>query len=134
MSRLPPLVNLSVVFHAQLTLHCECMFYLFVGETFVVRRLLKPHSVNSLVKKVKRVKLPCDSAGTISQHHGNPPDPRMQKAALARNLPIAGTARMVRDEDFITSDLILTMDKFNFSELSKLAPDEQSEEQNRSFL
>ena len=39
-------------------------------------------------------KISCDSAGTISQHHGNPPDPRMQKAALARSLPIAGTARM----------------------------------------
>ena len=31
-------------------------------------------------------KITCDSAGTIGQHHGNPPDPRMQKAALARNL------------------------------------------------
>lgn len=79
-----------------------------------------------IIEEGEEGKISCDSAGTISQHHGNPPDPRMQKAALARSLPIAGTARMVRDEDFITSDLILTMDKFNFSELSKLAPDEQS--------
>ncbi len=67
-------------------------------------------------------KITCDSAGTIGQHHGNPPDPRMRKAAQARNLPIGGTARMATGEDFEKADLLLTMDDFNFSELSSLAP------------
>ena len=71
-------------------------------------------------------KITCDSAGTISQHYGNPPDSRMQKAARARNLPISGSARMAANADFEKSDMILTMDKFNYTELSKLAPDEES--------
>ncbi len=67
-------------------------------------------------------KITCDSAGTISQHHGNPPDVRMQKAARGREVQTTGSARMVTDEDFEHADLILTMDKFNFSELQQLAP------------
>ena len=67
-------------------------------------------------------KITCDSAGTIGQHHGNPPDPRMRKAAQTRNLSIGGTARKATSEDFEKADLLLTMDDFNFSELSSLAP------------
>ena len=66
-----------------------------------------------------------DSAGTISQHQGNPPDHRMQNAAKARNLPISGRARMVEKTDFEKADMLLTMDNFNFSELSKLAPENE---------
>ena len=68
----------------------------------------------------------CDSAGTINQHAGNPPDPRMQAAAKARDLPIGGRSRMANDEDFFRADLLVTMDDFNFSELSALTPDEES--------
>ena len=78
------------------------------------RKLLKERSLEDQIT--------CDSAGTIGQHQGNPPDPRMQKAAQARDLPIGGTARIARDQDFHEADLLLTMDHFNFSELSKLAP------------
>ena len=67
-------------------------------------------------------RITCDSAGTIDQHTGNSPDPRMQKAAQARSLTLSGTARMVTDEDFEKSVALLTMDDFNFSELSSLAP------------
>jgi len=68
----------------------------------------------------------CDSAGTINQHAGNPPDPRMQAAAKARDLPIGGRARIANDEDFFRADLLVTMDDYNFSELSALSPDEES--------
>jgi len=78
------------------------------------RKLLLDHSLED--------KITCDSAGTISQHQGNPPDPRMQKAAQARQLTIGGTARKANKQDFKNADLLLTMDHFNFSELSKLAP------------
>ena len=30
--------------------------------------------------------LTCDSVGTINSHAGNPPDPRMQRAAKARGI------------------------------------------------
>lgn len=78
------------------------------------RKLLKERSLEDQIT--------CDSAGTIGQHHGKPPDPRMQKAAKARKLPIGGTARIANGQDFQEADLLLTMDHFNFSELSKLAP------------
>lgn len=79
------------------------------------RKILKERSLEK--------EITCDSAGTIAQHHGNPPDPRMQKAAKARDIPLSGTARIVNDQDFHQADLLLTMDNFNFSELSKLAPE-----------
>lgn len=78
------------------------------------RKLLEERSLEDQIT--------CDSAGTIGQHNGNPPDPRMQKAAKARQLPIGGTARIANNQDFHNADLLLTMDNFNFSELSKLAP------------
>ena len=40
---------------------------------------------------------------------------------------------MVNALDFEKADIIVTMDHFNFSELSKLAPDETIQ-QDRSFL
>ena len=46
----------------------------------------------------------------------------MREAAQARNLPIGGTARTAPSEDVEKADLLLTMDDFNFSELSSLAP------------
>ena len=67
-------------------------------------------------------KITCDSAGTISQHHGNPPDSRMQKAA-----------RMVTDHDFENADFLITMDHFNFSELSRLAPNEEAKKKILTF-
>ena len=78
------------------------------------KKLLKEESLESEIS--------CGSAGTIGQHQGNPPDPRMQKAAKLRNLPIGGTARKVTDQDFHDADLLITMDHFNYSELSKLSP------------
>ena len=78
------------------------------------RKLLKERELDKAIT--------CDSAGTIGQHHGNAPDSRMRKAAQARNLPISGSARMVTNEDFEKADLLLTMDNFNFSELTSLAP------------
>ena len=75
----------------------------------------------------------CDSAGTINQHAGNPPDPRMQAAAKARDLPIGGTARKANDEDFARAHALLTMDDFNFSELSGLAPKPDAQAKIRPF-
>jgi len=75
----------------------------------------------------------CDSAGTISQHQGNRPDSRMQKAAKDRDIQTGGTARMVTSEDFSSADMLITMDNFNFSELSQLAPDQKAKEKIKPF-
>ncbi len=63
-----------------------------------------------------------DSAGTAAWHTGNPPDPRGQTAAAARDIDLSGLrARQVREKDFTEFDLILAMDEANFTELSALA-------------
>ena len=78
-------------------------------------------------------KITCDSAGTISQHQGNPPDLRMRQAGAKRGIQPCGSARMVNDEDFTEADLLLTMDEFNYSELSRLAPDQESQMKIKPF-
>jgi protein-tyrosine phosphatase len=78
-------------------------------------------------------RITCDSAGTIDQHAGNSPDPRMQKAAGARGIRTGGVARKANNDDFANADLLLTMDNFNFTELNKLAPDEEGRKKIQRF-
>ncbi|MBH55412.1 MAG: protein tyrosine phosphatase [Opitutaceae bacterium] len=62
----------------------------------------------------------CDSAGTISAHAGQPPDGRMCQHASMRSIPIRGQSRMISPEDGHKFDLILAMDRSNFSDLEAL--------------
>lgn len=61
-----------------------------------------------------------DSAGTISYHTGNAPDPRMTAAAARRGHHLEGQARQVRPDDFDRFDLIVAMDRENYSDLMDL--------------
>ena len=78
-------------------------------------------------------RITCDSAGTINQHAGNPPDRRMQEAADRRDVVVEGGARMVTLGDFDRFDLLLTMDNFNFSEVQSLSPDVERAQKIRPF-
>ena len=78
-------------------------------------------------------RITCDSAGTINQHAGNPPDLRMQEAAQRRDIQLEGAARMASASDFDQFDLLLTMDDFNRSELRSLAPDQELAKKIRPF-
>lgn len=73
------------------------------------------------------------SAGTGSWHIGEPPDPRMRKAAEAVGLPLDGAARQVSPDDFHRHDLILAMDRANLRDLQALAPDEAARAKVRLF-
>jgi protein-tyrosine phosphatase len=65
-----------------------------------------------------------DSAGTADYHIGHPPDPRSQRAALARGYDITQLrARQVMREDFRRFDLLLAMDEDNLRELRAMAPE-----------
>ncbi len=75
----------------------------------------------------------CDSAGTIDQHAGNPPDLRMREAAAKRNVVVAGASRIATAKDFETVDLLLTMDDFNLSELRSLSPNPELAKKIRPF-
>ena len=68
----------------------------------------------------------CDSAGTLDAHVGHSPDSRMSAAGQRRGLPMTGKARGVRPEDFERFDLILAMDRANFVDLQRIAPDPQA--------
>lgn len=85
------------------------------GEN-VMRKLLEEAGLDDKVR--------CDSAGTISYHTGNPPDPRMSAAGRKRGLPMTGSARKVTEQDLEDFDLILAMDDENFTELEHLSPPE----------
>ena len=65
-----------------------------------------------------------DSAGTSGWHAGGPPDPRAVKAALMRDIDIAGQrARQVEAGDFSNFDIIAAMDGDNYSRLRALQPE-----------
>jgi protein-tyrosine phosphatase len=68
--------------------------------------------------------LELDSAGTGSWHVGSPPDARASAAARGRGIALEGSARQVRDEDFLDFDLLLAMDSENMRELRQQAPGE----------
>ncbi|MET1255472.1 low molecular weight protein-tyrosine-phosphatase [Aliikangiella maris] len=72
--------------------------------------------------------LEIDSAGTTGYHQGEKADPRAISAAKKRGYNLDSiVSRQVVDEDFEKFDLILAMDKDNFSHLMKHA--EQSNNQ-----
>ena len=59
-----------------------------------------------------------DSAGTGAWHAGDPPDERMQQAALRRGYDLsAQRARRVDDGDGYSFDYILAMDASNLADL-----------------
>lgn len=64
-----------------------------------------------------------DSCGTGSWHLGQPPDDRMQKAALLRGYDLSHLrARRIEDDDFNRFDFVLAMDTRNLADVMKKAP------------
>ena len=71
------------------------------------------------------LRLTIDSAGTLGVHSREKPDPRSQKAGIARGYSFDGIrARKVTEKDFENFDLILAMDNDNVAALMKVAPEE----------
>src|SRR5687767_2865124 len=54
-----------------------------------------------------------DSAGTGGWHAGEAPDARVRSLAQSRGVPMAGTARQIRRDDFASFDLLVCMDNQN---------------------
>ena len=80
----------------------------------VMRRLVEAEGLANRIE--------CDSAGTIAFHTGNPPDHRMHAAAAKRGIHTGGQARQIRDDDYHSFDLILTMDDENLLNTRNMAP------------
>ncbi len=66
-----------------------------------------------------------DSAGTISYHAGEAPDPRSSQTALAHGIDLSPQrSRQVNDDDFERQDYILAMDYDNLRNLQQQCPDQ----------
>lgn len=63
-----------------------------------------------------------DSAGILSYHQGELPDPRMRAHAARRGYQLLHRSRPVRTEDFYHFDLIIGMDDRNIDDLKERAP------------
>lgn len=68
----------------------------------------------------------CDSAGTSSYHIGNDPDERMCQTASGYSITLQHKARQLKIKDFEDFDYIIAMDSSNFSDILKLAGDNES--------
>ncbi len=69
-----------------------------------------------------------DSAGTHSYHVGNPPDARAQKTALGRGLDMSDLrARKAKERDFDRFDLVLAMDRDNYTILESYTNSETAD-------
>lgn len=64
-----------------------------------------------------------DSAGTIGNHQGEPPDARMAAALRRHGYTVTGHSRKILPSDLIDFDLIITMDASNRSDVIALARD-----------
>ena len=74
-------------------------------------------------REAPEIHLIVESAGTAEYHVGSAPDARAQAAARRRGYDMAGfRARMVERRDFERFDLVLAMDRSNWSALQRLAP------------
>lgn len=68
-------------------------------------------------------RLTIDSAGTGAWHVGEPPDKRMQTAALAAGYDLSPLrARQFTAQDFTRFDLIIGMDHSNIAAIEALRP------------
>lgn len=64
-----------------------------------------------------------ESAGTISYHQGNPPDPRSVAAGTARGYDFSAMqAQPVKPSDFTEFDLVLCADNANYQDLMAQCP------------
>lgn len=65
-----------------------------------------------------------ESAGTGGWHVGDPPDPRSVDVARRNGVSLDGqSAQRVRAEDFSEFDMIVAMDRSNFTDLRRIAPE-----------
>jgi len=74
-------------------------------------------------REAPELELLVDSAGTADYHVGSEPDRRSREAARRRGYDMSGMrARKVDPSDFESFDLILAMDRSNWSALREIAP------------
>jgi len=84
----------------------------------VMRHLVRQVGLESAIE--------IDSAGTGAWHVGESRDERSHSVGLRRGMPLSGEARQFRPSDFARFDYVLALDRENFADLVRLAPDAES--------
>ncbi len=85
--------------------------------------------------KLMNFDLKVDSAGTSDWHIDEPPDSRGINVAFENGIDISNLkARQFDISDFDEFDIILTMDKSNYSDLLNLARDEKDRKKIKLFM
>ena len=91
---------------------------LFVCLGNICRSPSAENIMNHLVQEAGLEReIQCDSAGTSGYHIGEPPDRRMNQAAMAKGIKLVGSSRRFEPVDFEEFDLILAMDRANYRDL-----------------
>jgi protein-tyrosine phosphatase len=75
--------------------------------------------------KAKGITVRVDSCGTCNHHIGQSPDSRMRSCARKRGITLDHRARQFETSDFDEFDYILTMDKYNKSDVLSLSKDQK---------
>ena len=91
---------------------------LFVCLGNICRSPSAENIMNHLIQEAGlESQIQCDSAGTSGYHIGEPPDRRMNQAAMAKGIKLLGSSRRFESVDFEAFDLILAMDRANYRDL-----------------
>ena len=101
---------------------------LFVCLGNICRSSSAEEIMRTLVRRAGMEKeIAVDSAGILSYHQGELPDPRMRAHAARRGYTLTHRSRPVTTDDFYDFDLIIGMDDRNVDDLRERAPGMEEE-------
>ena len=104
------------------------MKLLFVCLGNICRSSSAEEIMRTLVRRAGMEKeIAVDSAGILSYHQGELPDPRMRAHAARRGYTLTHRSRPVPTDDFYDFDLIIGMDDRNVDDLRERAPGVEEE-------
>ncbi len=104
------------------------MRIIFVCQGNIIRSPLAENIFRRLAQDLGVLeKYKLDSAGTSAYHVGEPPDHRMRQVAKEKGFQYTGKARQFKKDEFDQHDLIIAMDKSNWSILNTWALSEEDQ-------
>ena len=104
------------------------MKLLFVCLGNICRSSSAEEIMRTLVRRAGMDKeIAVDSAGILSYHQGELPDPRMRAHAARRSYTLTHRSRPVTTDDFYDFDLVIGMDDRNVDDLRERAPGVEEE-------
>lgn len=114
------------------TNHLKPMNILFICLGNICRSAAAEEIMRTLLRRAGLEKdIHVDSAGILSYHQGELPDPRMRVHAARRGYVLTHHSRPVTTDDFYDFDLLIGMDDRNIDDLRDRAPGIEEEKKIR---